>query len=248
MTTVAGPPYPNVVTPPTFNYWRTVLSQYANSPVITSMIDAMNSALDPTSFFNALYNDIWNVNTAVGYGLDVWGRIVGVSRNLNIPVSVPGSFFGFAEATSWVGFNQPGGGFYSGATGSGVQLTTSYTLLDPDFRTLILAKAGANISSGSITSINNLLLNLFPGRGTVYVQDNQNMTLTYVFLFPLTTIEQVIMQQANVLPNPTGVVINIVQIPLTPIVEDVTLLRRKAIQHSPRHFRLDGLHANTGGP
>jgi hypothetical protein len=243
----AGPPYPNVVTPPTFNYWQTILSQYANSPVLTDMIGSMNAALDPTQFFNDLYNDIWNVNTAQGYGLDVWGRIVGVTRNLNIPSPVTGTFFGFEEAGSWLGFGQAGGGFFAGSTGSGAQLTTSFTLQDPDFRTLIFAKAGANISNGSIPAINNLLMNLFPGRGTVYVQDNQNMTLTYVSLFPLTTIELVILQQSNVLPNPTGVVVNFLQIPPIPNVEDHTLLRRRAIRHNTQFSQLESLREGTGG-
>jgi hypothetical protein len=243
----AGPPYPNVVQPPTFNYWQTILSQYANSPVLTDMIGSMNAALDPTQFFNDLYNDIWNINTAQGYGLDVWGRIVGVTRNLNIPSPVTGTFFGFKEAGSWLGFNQPGGGFFSGSTGSGAQLTTSFTLQDPDFRTLIFAKAGANISNGSIPAVNNLLMNLFPGRGTVYVQDNQNMSVTYVFLFPLTTIELVILQQSGVLPTATGVVVNILQIPPVPLGEDPLILRRLKIRHDTRYSRLEGLRENTGG-
>lgn len=235
----AGPPFPIPIAPPRFNYWQTVLSQYANSPTITSLIASWNSALDPTQFFNALYNDIWNVNTAQGYGLDVWGRIVGVTRNLNIPSPSTGAFFGFEEAGSWLGFGQ--GGFYSGgATGSGASLTTSVTLQDPQFLLLILAKAGANISNGSIESVNNLLMNLFPGRGEAYVQDNQNMTLTYVFQFPLSTIELVILQQSNVLPNPAGVVINILQTTPTPSGDDFTLLRRRVRKYDTPYALLQG--------
>ena len=56
--------------------------------------------------------------------------------------------------------------FYSGAV-----LTSNFNLSDDAFRTLIFAKALANISDGSIPAINQLLLNLFPRRGNCYVTD-----------------------------------------------------------------------------
>lgn len=223
---MTGPPIiPHSAISPNFDYWQTVLAQYANSPVMMSLIDSMNSALDQTGFFDSLYNNIWNIDTAQGVGLDIWGRIVGVTRNLQIASPVSSTFFGFQEG-GWLGFGQ-GPFFAGGAAGSGASLTTNITLLDNDFRTLILAKAGSNISDGSIRSLNNLLMNLFPGRGTIYVIDNQNMTITLEFLFALTPIEQAILTQQNVLPIPTGVAYSIVQSP--PIeVNDSTLLNRTA--------------------
>lgn len=187
-----------------FDPWLTVLSQYANSPRLTAMITSFNAAVDQTQNMDNLYDLVWNVATAVGYGLDVWGRIVGLpgGRTLHIPGST--DFLGFNEAGSWTGFGQ--GGFYSGGGTS-----TNYVLGDPDFRTLILAKAAGNISDGSIPSINRILLSLFPLRGACYVADGLDMSLTYTFAFPLTPIELAIVQQAGVLPNPSGVVINISQ-------------------------------------
>ena len=64
------------------NHRATVISQFANSPVILSLIDSMNSAVSPSANIDAFYSAVWDINTATGYGLDVWGRIVGVSRNL----------------------------------------------------------------------------------------------------------------------------------------------------------------------
>src|SRR5579859_7576423 len=168
---------------PPFDQWKTVISQYANSPILDGIINAFNAAMDPTEV------------------LDVWGRIVGVKRTLSIPGSV--TFFGFEEAGSWTGFGQ--GGFF---TGSGA--TTNFVLSDSDFRKLVYAKAAGNISDGSIPGVNQILLTLFPGRGICYVQDNQNMSLAYVFKFPLTTVELAILGQSNVLPNPAGVAVSIV--------------------------------------
>lgn len=187
-----------------FDEWQTVLSQYANSPILTSMIESFNTAMDQTENVENLYDMVWNVETAQGWGLDVWGRIVGVSRVLRFPGNV--SYFGFEEAgSSWTGFGQ--GGFFSGGG-----TTTNFLLSDADFRLLILAKAATNICDGSIPAINKILLTLFPLRGACYVADGQNMTLTYTFQFPLNQVEQAIVGQSGVLPNPAGVVINIQQL------------------------------------
>jgi hypothetical protein len=224
---VSGPPYPRYaagaspgsnfiggfvvgISPvgdiPPFDPWVTIIAQYANSPVITAMILAFNAAMDQTENIDSLYDLIRNVDTAVGYGLDVWGRIVGVSRALSLPGSV--SYLGFEEADSgWTGFGQ--GPLYSGPGGSGF---VNYLLSDSDFRTLIYAKAAGNISSGAIPAVNQILLNLFPGRGKCYVQDNLNMSLTYVFEFALTVVEAAILGQSGVLPSACGVAVSIQQV------------------------------------
>lgn len=177
------------------------MAQYANSPIITSWIESLNAAMDLTEALDNFYDLIWNVVTAQGYGLDVWGRIVGVQRAIAIPGSV--KFLGFGEAgSSWTGFGQ--GGFYSGGA-----LTQNYVLNDDDFRKLIFAKAAGNISDGSIKSVNSILLKLFPGRGTCYVADNRDMSVTYTFIFSLTPVEIAIVSQANVLPTAAGVIVKI---------------------------------------
>lgn len=66
--------------------WRdTVLSQYANSPKMLALIQSANDALDPSANVDLFYANVWNIQTATGYGLDVWGRIVGISRYLGAP-------------------------------------------------------------------------------------------------------------------------------------------------------------------
>ncbi len=65
------------------NVMQTCASQYANSPIITSLIESMNAAIDPSGDIDNFYNWVWDVGTARGVFLDnVWGRIVGVSRTL----------------------------------------------------------------------------------------------------------------------------------------------------------------------
>ena len=79
------------------NWQGTVISQYNQSPTMQTLLYAINQWLDPTKNLDDFYNFIWNVDTAKGYGLDVWGRIVAIDRVLNVQPQVP--FWGFAEAT-----------------------------------------------------------------------------------------------------------------------------------------------------
>jgi hypothetical protein len=187
---------------PSFDVWTTILSQYANSPIISRLCTNFGQYLDLTLNLDQFYDFIWNVDTAIGYGLDIWGRIVGVQRVLQV---APGRYLGFEEAGATVdGFNQSP--FFAGTP-----LTDNFRLSDDSFRVLIFAKALANISDGSIKSINQLLVNLFPARGNCYVIDNNDMTMTYMFNFLLTPVEAAIVEQSGVLPKPTGVLVNVEQ-------------------------------------
>lgn len=60
------------------NVEQTILSQYANSPTIVQLIQNMNAYIRPDADIDGFYNTIWNVGTAEGVGLDIWGRIVGL--------------------------------------------------------------------------------------------------------------------------------------------------------------------------
>lgn len=188
-----------------FDYFATIISQYANSPILTQLIKDFAECVDQTRNMDDFYSLMWNVDTAVGYGLDVWGRIVGVTRIVQVPS--PQRYLGFEEATiiSADPFGQSP--FYSGAP-----LTDNYALSDDAFRTLIFAKALSNISNGSIQSINQILLNLFPGRGNCYATDEGGMEMTYTFAFELTAVERAIIGQSGVLPKPVGVAATVVEL------------------------------------
>lgn len=193
----------NVATP-TFDWFSTVISQYANSPVLLKLIENLATYIDPTANFDAFYELVFDVDTAVGYGLDVWGRIVGVSRILQLPA--PGLYLGFDEAGDAYTFNE--GIFYGGGS-----LTNNYALSDTAYRRLILAKALANICDGSIPAINQILINLFAADyGNCYVTDGGDMTMTYTFGALLSPVDYAIVSQSGVLPRPAGVSATIVQL------------------------------------
>jgi len=187
---------------PEFDFWDTVISQYTNSPILTQLLDNFSQYIDLTADFDAFFDMVWNVDTAQGWGLDVWGTIVGVSRVVTLPGEA--EYLGFQEANSWQPFNQAP--FYSGET-----VNNNYTLTDDAYRLLILAKALANICDCSIPAINQLLLNLFPGLGNSFVTDGENMTMVYNFNFVLSPVQFAIVSNSGVLPRPAGVASTISQ-------------------------------------
>lgn len=75
--------------------WTTILSQFANSPILTAIIESEAAALDRRADFDDFFRRVRDLDTAEDYGLDIWGRIVGVNRVLQVTTS---RFFGFAEA------------------------------------------------------------------------------------------------------------------------------------------------------
>lgn len=183
----------------------TIESQYANSPTLLQLIQNMNEYVDPRASFQMFYDFVWNVDTAQGFGLDILGKIVGVTRLLKVPGA--GDTFGFNNASSppdWRPFGQ--GTFSRGTDG-----TLSVRLPDNAFRVLVLTKALANIVATNARSINQLLQNLFPGRGRAYVIDLGGMAMQYTFEFSLEVWEFAMLVSA--LPHPAGVAVSVVVIP-----------------------------------
>lgn len=177
------------------NMLNTVISQFANSPRLLLALESFNQVVDPTTLIDDWYANVWNPQTATGYGLDVWGRIVGVSRVVKI---VPTKYFGFNQqvpGTTTFGL----GAFYSGAA-----TTQNYALSDDVYRRLIFAKGLVNISDNSITTINKMLMSLFPTQGRAYVKDNGGMAIEYVFEWDMSAVDQAIAISSGILPRPSG--------------------------------------------
>lgn len=186
-----------------FDWQQTIQSKFANSTNLLTYLDLLSQNLDSTANIENFYDQVWNIDTAEGWGLDFWGEIVGVSRIL----TVTSQYFGFANANdvNIVGFDQAP--LYSGQS-----LTGNVSLTDDAFRTLIRAKAAANISDCSIPSINAIMTTLFGSSGVCYCTDGLDMTMTYVFEFTLSPVQISIIETAGVLPRPAGVSATIVQV------------------------------------
>lgn len=186
-----------------FDWQQTIISQYANSPRLMNWCANFAASLDQGQNLDDFYDFLWNIQTCLSYGLDVWGRIVVINRTLQVSTR----FFGFEEGLpDYDPFNVSP--FYTGGA-----TTAAFVLGDDAYRLLILAKAAANISYGSIQGLNQILQLLFPNRGPCYVIDNEDMTMVYHFGFVPSPVELAIIETSNVLPRPTGVKVSVEVVP-----------------------------------
>ena len=179
------------------NLQQTIISQYANSPIICGMIERFNQCIDPRADAMEFYRDIWDIETAKGYGLDIWGRIVGIERYVFITSHDENVGF----ATGFTPFN-------SGTWSNGEDDGRKYRMDDETYRKIIMLKAMSNITYASAPNINRLLSIMFEKRGRAYFVKNGTMAARYVFEFFLLPTERAIIRQSDLLPRPSGVLLD----------------------------------------
>ena len=63
-----------------------MLSQYANSPIYVSLLNGLKDQFDNSKTLEDWFRVVFNIKTASGYGLDIWGKILNVSRYVNMQV------------------------------------------------------------------------------------------------------------------------------------------------------------------
>lgn len=173
--------------------WRdTLLSQFANSPRIIALIDAANSAIDPSTDIDSFYEKVFNVETAEGAGLDIWGRIVGVSR----------SFPGLAAALDDESYRT----LILIKAFANVAATNIPTLNDLLVR-LVRLLPGAQFGPYAIEGYvdtgyvqDNGLIN-----PRCYVADLGGMQMLYVFEFVMQAYQFAVIANSGAMPRPTGV-------------------------------------------
>ncbi|AXD45362.1 DUF2612 domain-containing protein [Salmonella enterica] len=190
------------------NVAATVLAQYAASPRLNALINSFNAALSPDSFINDFYDFIWNIDTAETYGLDVWGKIVGVSRRLT--VSDDFNYLGFSEARMDSPVLDDPRPFNQAPFYGGKSVTRTIRLSDAIYRRLIMMKAMSNITDCSVPDINRMLRFMFGKKRRAYVLNSSELRMSYIFEFALSSAELAIIQSSGVLPSPPGVYVSVV--------------------------------------
>lgn len=184
------------------NWRETILSQFDNSPRLLALLSAFDGQVDPAPAIDAFYAAVFDPRTAFGWGLDVWGRIVGVERIIQL-AGIPDAF-GF-DGSGLVPFSQ--GPFYSD------QATTTYTLEDDAYRLLIFCKAAINITNGTLADLNRIMQWLFGDRGSVAVLHTGTMQIRFLFRFSLLPYEQALLTRDDVPPKPAGVGYDVYAVP-----------------------------------
>ncbi|EAS3168156.1 hypothetical protein DOV11_03915 [Salmonella enterica] len=186
----------------------TILTQYSASKKLLSIIDTFNQAVSLDDFTDVFIKKVWDLTTCESFGLDMWGKKVGVDRYITAPIE--STSFGFGEADdSDPDYPTP---FNDAPFFGGVQETTNVRLGDDAYRTLIFCKAFTNISIATIPDVNKFLKILFYQRGRAYCVNYRDMTMGITFEFELAPYEESILTNYNVTPVPSGVQVNIRQI------------------------------------
>jgi RimJ/RimL family protein N-acetyltransferase len=192
---------------------NTVQKQYSNSPVLLSLLNYFDQWCDLTKFSNDFLTHVWDISQATGFGLDIWGRILGQSRYIQITPS-PNNDFGFningATGTQWKPWSQAP--FYGGQAAG----TAAFPLADTYYRKLLLVKAAANIAKTNAPSINALMRSMFGDRGRCYVGEDpaRPMHVGYHFEFFPTPVEKSIIEY-GLFPRPAATTVYYVYQTLT---------------------------------
>lgn len=134
----------------------TVQSQYSASPRILAIAGMYWDMLNPGSEIQTMLDDMLNPSTARGYGLDVWGRIVGIKR-ATVPVS--GEYLAFDPDP----MSNPDGDSWNNAPFN--PLTPQGLATDAVFRVYVMVKAMMNIGNGSLADLNKYFSLMFPDSG-----------------------------------------------------------------------------------
>ena len=59
-----------------------ILTQYSGSPTIVQLLSDFRDNIDPQADINLFIEKVMNIDTAEGIGLDILGRIIGMSRTV----------------------------------------------------------------------------------------------------------------------------------------------------------------------
>lgn len=182
---------------------ETILSQYSSSPRLMALIFGLAEVLGTQKDLQTFYKNVFDIDTAKGVGLDIWGRIVGISRSAQMVTSIGVPYLGFeAKGVEAVkGFNQAQ--FYKG------KRKTKLALSDDAYRLYIKVKAAANITNGSLAELNALLAQLLP-KCKVSLTRIAPMHLKLTCSGPLKDYQKNMLLLGDLPPIPSGVKLDIV--------------------------------------
>lgn len=174
-----------------------MIVQYESSPVLQKLVENWKSTFSFESDLINFFNQVYNLETATTYGLNVWGTILNTSRTVFIPsYTSTNPTFGF-EGTGLQPFNQ--GIFYTG------NAPFYFVLTDEQYRILLLLKLVGGYSNGSISGLNLCLKTYFRDRGLIYCEPVGKMFYNIISDFSLTANETLIFEYTDALPLPAGV-------------------------------------------
>jgi hypothetical protein len=151
-----------------------------------------------SEFWTDWVRDVFDIRTANAFGLQVWSIILGIPLVINTSPSSDGDRFGFGDAGDDFNPNFTRGTFGQ-STGGSVNLTVEQQ------RIVLRLRYFQLVGRNTVPEINKFMKMLFASQGLVYVVDNYDMTMSYVFGFAIDSGLAFILQQYDLLPRPSTV-------------------------------------------
>lgn len=153
-----------------------------------------------TEFWQDWYNNVFNLQTANNFGCSVWAII------LDIPISSETA--PPPEAGLYFGFGAYNANFYHSNFAPTDPAQPILTLKQK--RLVLRLRYFQLVTNGVIPDINRFIQWLFVDDGFVYVVDNLDMSITYVFNFQPSADVLFVLELYDILPRPAGVSASIV--------------------------------------
>ena len=177
-------PFGNTTTSiePSTLYTTRLIGQYANSPVMLKLANGLGTLFDESGFIANWYNVVFNLETATGYGLDVWGLILNRSREF------------VYQGTKY---------YLQGAQTIG-SVTFTAEQMENLYRKILQLTAMRYIGNASLASLNSLIQFVFKEDGECYCLEYEAaMHIRYVFRFYLNDVQKAVIETID--PHPSGV-------------------------------------------
>jgi len=189
------------------DYTGKITGRHADKPKFMAMVQVVAQCFLDANLATAALPAVFDLDNALDAQLDNVGEWVGISRNVDTPLT---NVY-FALDTAGLGFDQ-------GAWQGPFDPSTGITTLDNDtYRTLIRAKIGANQWDGTLGQSKAILDLVFSGDTFVFIQDNQDMTITIgVVGAPPTALELALLTGGHIPIKPQSVGINYYIVPSSP--------------------------------
>lgn len=150
------------------DYTGLITSEHNQRPKFMGVVAALAQPMVDLMNLLGTMPDKFDLDTAVDAQLDDVGRWVGISRRVATPLT--GVYFSLD--TAGVGFDQ---GNWKGPFDPDTGLTD---LDNETYRLVLRSKIGANHWDGTLESSAAILNSIFNGDTYVFIQDNQDMSMT----------------------------------------------------------------------
>lgn len=182
---------------------RSLLWRNNAAPNLTALLQNKqdNFDTDHQGFWDDWIVDVFDLQTANEFGLNLWSIILGVNIAISPDAEAPNSSWGFGANRK--NFNN---GNFSSSAGDLV-------LGLEDARIVLRLRYYQLTSNCNPLDLNLMLADVFGPLGLAYVLDLGGMQMQYVFEFELPSITRLVLENFDILPRPAAVPLQIAVIP-----------------------------------